>query len=199
MIDRRALILHGAAATVLIQTPPVPSEALPLVLIETDAGRIVIATDVVAAPVTAGNFLRYVDEGRFDGTEFYRAMALPGDTGLIQGGTNSDPARVLPAIAHEPTTETGLRHEDGVVSMARYEPGTATGDFFIVVGGLPSLNARPGDPGDNAGFAAFGRVVEGMDVVRTILAAPKSPTEGEGFLQGQMLDPRITIQSARRL
>ena len=194
---RRHLLLLGL--TVLLAGPVAARQAHPRVALETDRGRIVIEVDVVQAPITGANFLRYVDEGLFDGTDFYRGMVVSPEIGLIQGGTNNDPERVLPPIAHEPTNETGLSHTDGVVSMARYDPGSANGDFFIIVGGMPSLNARPGDPGDNAGFAAFGRVIEGMDVVRAILAAPKSPTEGEGFLQGQMLDPKITILSARRL
>ena len=108
------------------------------------------------------------------------------------------PERLLPPIAHEPTTLTGLSHIDGTVSMARYAPGTATGDFFIIVGNLGTLDAGRGAPGDT-GFAVFGRVVEGMDVVRRILAGPKSATEGEGFMRGQMLDPRIRIVSVRRV
>lgn len=198
-MNRRSLFVLGLAAMAIAGGPAAAQDALPRVALDTSAGTIVVEIDTVRAPVTAANFLRYVDEDRLDGTVFYRAMALPGDTGLIQGGTNNDPARVLPPIAHEPTTETGLRHTDGVVSMARYEPGTATGDFFIILGDMRSLDADPAQAGDNAGFAAFGRVVEGMEAVRAILAAPKSPTEGEGFMRGQMLDPRIEILDARRL
>jgi peptidyl-prolyl cis-trans isomerase A (cyclophilin A) len=83
--------------------------------------------------------------------------------------------------------------------MARYAPGSAQGDFFITVGDLKSMDADPARSGDNAGFAVFGRVVEGMDVVRRILASPTSPTEGEGVMKGQMLAPRIPIISARRV
>ena len=167
------------------------------VAIETSAGTIVAETDP-RAPVTAANFLRYVDEGRFDGVTFYRGMVLGPVAGLIQGGTGGAPERVLPAIAHEPTSETGLSHTDGALSMARFDPGTATGDFFIIVGNVSSLDAGKAAPGD-PGFAVFGHVIEGMDVVRRILASPKSPTEGEGFMRGQMLDPRVRIVSVRRL
>lgn len=198
-MNRRRLLALCLTAMAIAGGPAAAQEALPRVALDTPAGTIVVEVDTVRAPVTAANFLRYVDEGRLDGTVFYRAMALPGDTGLIQGGTNTGPSRILPPIPHEPTTETGLRHTDGAISMARYEPGTATGDFFIIVGDMRSLDADPSQPGDNAGFAAFGRVVEGMDVVRAILGAPKSPTEGEGFMRGQMLDPRIEILDARRL
>lgn len=167
------------------------------VVIETSAGAILAETDP-RAPITSANFLRYVDEGRFNGTTFYRGMVLSPAAGLIQGGTGGAPERVLPPIAHEPTSETGLTHTDGALSMARFDPGTATGDFFIIVGNVSSLDAGKSAPGD-PGFAVFGSVVEGMDIVRQILAAPKSPTEGEGFMRGQMLDPRIQIISARRV
>ena len=167
------------------------------VAIQTDIGTILAETDP-RAPVTSANFLRYVDEGRFDGTTFYRGMVLSPAAGLIQGGTSGAPDKVLPPIAHEPTSETGLTHTDGALSMARFDPGTATGDFFIIVGNVSSLDAGKSAPGD-PGFAVFGRVVEGMDIVRQILAAPKSPTEGEGFMRGQMMDPRIRIVSARRV
>jgi peptidyl-prolyl cis-trans isomerase A (cyclophilin A) len=167
------------------------------VAIETSAGTILAETDP-RAPITSANFLRYVDEGRFDGVDFYRGMVLGPAAGLIQGGPSGATDRVLPPIAHEPTSETGLSHTDGALSMARFDPGTATGDFFIIVGDVRSLDAGQSAPGD-PGFAVFGRVVEGMDVVRAILAAPKSPTEGEGVMRGQMLDPRIRIVSARRV
>ena len=176
-------------------TPPPP---LPRVVMETSAGRIVIEVNDRQAPITGTNFLKYVDEHRFDGTTFYRAVRSAPDLGLVQGGTNNDPARTLPPIAHEPTTVTGLSHVDGAVSMARYDAGTATGDFFVSVGPSPSYDAGHPYSIDEHGFAVFGRVVEGMDVVRGILVAPTSPTEGEGFMRGQMLEPRITIVSARR-
>lgn len=167
------------------------------IVLSTSVGDIIIALEP-DAPVTAANFLRYVDEKRFDGTDFYRSMVLGPTVGLIQGGTQNAPDRVLPPIAHEPTSETRLSHTDGAVSMARNEPGSATGDFFIIVGNVSTLDANRSAPGD-PGFAVFGRVVEGMDIVRQILAAPKSPTEGEGFMVGQMLEPRIRIVSARRV
>lgn len=196
------LVLGLATSPAVAQTtPPTPAtaaaEVRDRVVVETTAGNIVIALDP-SAPITAANFLRYVEEKRFDGTDFYRSMVLGPDLGLIQGGTQNKPDRILPPISHEPTSETRLSHTDGAVSMARNEPGSATGDFFIIVGNVSTLDANRSAPGD-PGFAVFGRVVEGMDVVRQILAAPKSPTEGEGFMVGQMLEPRIRIVSARRL
>ena len=196
------LVLGLAPSPAVAQTtPPAPATAAvdvrDRVVVETTAGNIVIALDP-SAPITAANFLRYVEEKRFDGTDFYRSMVLGPNLGLIQGGTQNAPDRILPPISHEPTSETRLSHTDGAVSMARNEPGSATGDFFIIVGNVSTLDANRSAPGD-PGFAVFGRVVEGMDVVRQILAAPKSPTEGEGFMVGQMLEPRIRIVSARRL
>lgn len=190
-----SLVLCLALAPAAMAQDPAPAAVR--VAIETTAGTILAETDP-RAPVTSANFLRYVDEGRFNGVTFYRGMVLGPAAGLIQGGTGGAPERVLPPIAHEPTSETGLSHTDGALSMARFDPGTATGDFFIIVGDVSSLDAGKSAPGD-PGFAVFGRVVEGMDVVRRILAAPKSPTEGEGFMRGQMLDPRIGVVSVRRL
>ncbi len=187
--------LIGFAPSVAQETP---TPALPRVLLETSVGRIVIEVETTKAPVTATNFLRYVDEQRLDGTTFYRAMKSTPEMGLVQGGTNNDPERTLAPIAHEPTTQTGLAHIDGAISMARHAPGTATGDFFISVGATPSYDAGRPFSIDEYGFAVFGRVVEGMEIVRGILAAPTSPTEGEGFMRGQMLEPRITILTARR-
>ncbi len=200
MIRRTLLALVACFVMVgpaMAQDAAVPT--LPRVLLETSAGPIVVEVETIKAPVTAANFLRYVDEKRLDGTTFYRAMTSQPGMGLVQGGTNNDPARTLPPIAHEPTTQTGLAHIDGAVSMARYDPGTATGDFFISVGATPSYDAGRPFSIDAHGFAVFGRVVEGMQVVRTILAAPTSPTEGEGFMRGQMLEPKIEIRTARRL
>ncbi len=199
MIRRSLLALCLAAvlsAPAAAQDAPSAPAVAVRVILETSAGSILVETDP-RAPITAANFLRYVDEGRFNGTDFYRGMELGAGTGVVQGGTANAPDRILPPIAHEPTSQTGLRHVDGALSMARFDPGTADGDFFIIVGNLPGFDAGRAAPGD-PGFAVFGRVIEGMDVVRAILTAPKSPTEGEGFMRGQMLDPRIRIVSARR-
>ena len=204
-MNRRSLVLALCLAVlpapVFAQDAPPPTQAAAAaavrVVLETSAGSILVETDP-RAPITAANFLRYVDEGRFNGTDFYRGMELGAGTGVVQGGTANAPDRILPPIAHEPTSQTGLRHINGALSMARFDPGTADGDFFIIVGNLPGFDAGRAAPGD-PGFAVFGRVLEGMDVVRAILAAPKSPTEGEGFMRGQMLDPRVRILSARRV
>jgi peptidyl-prolyl cis-trans isomerase A (cyclophilin A) len=178
-------------------------EATPLgdlvrVRIATEAGDIVVELDHGRAPVTTENFVRYVDEHRFDGTTFYRASRTRGapERGFVQGGIRRSYRRMLPPIAHEPTSATGLRHLDGTISMARSESGAgAMGDFFITVGAMPAMDAAPGEPG----YAAFGRVVEGMDVVRHILAAPTVPNAGRGAMRGQMLAAPIAIRTARRL
>lgn len=175
--------------------PASEAATLTCVRLATAAGDIVVGVDPKAAPVTAANFLRYVDQHKLDGIGFYRAVRVAEGYGLAQFGTRNDPKRTLPPIKHEPTTLTKLSHRDGTLSMAMAAPGTAAGDFFITVGDLTSMDATA----DNPGFAAFGRVLEGMDVVRRILAAPTSPTLGEGVMKGQMLAPVVMITSARRV
>jgi peptidyl-prolyl cis-trans isomerase A (cyclophilin A) len=179
--------------------PPAPASQLVRVAFETSAGRIVVDVDKGKAPVTAGNFLRYVDNGRFNGESFYRAMPYTAGEGLIQGGITSDAAKLYPAIRHEPTSQTGLKHVAGTLSVARGAPGSARADFFILTTDIPGFDADPAREGDNAGYAAFGQVVEGMDVVRKIFAMPTSPTKGEGILKGQMLDPVVKITKAARV
>jgi peptidyl-prolyl cis-trans isomerase A (cyclophilin A) len=202
MIRYLLLALALFAAPALAQAPapaPVPpAPATVQVVLTTEIGRIVVAIETARAPVTAANFLRYVDGRRLDGVEFYRAMKTAPEAGLIQGGVR-DARRLFPPIAHEPTSQTGLSHVDGALSVPRLAPGTAQGDFTIMVGNQPYLDAQPGSAGDGLGYAVFGRVVEGMDVVRRILQAPTSATEGEGVMRGQMLDPRIRIVTARRV
>jgi len=176
---------------------PAPAPDKAWVRLETAAGIIVIELDGRRAPITAANFLAYVDQRRFDGAVFYRAAQTRGrpGRGFIQGGIRHSARRALPPIAHEPTSETGLRHGEGAVSMARTDPGTAMGDFFITTAAMPSMDAH----GRAAGFAVFGRVVEGMDVVRRILAAPVVANAGSGSMRGQMLAAPVRIVSARRV
>ena len=192
------LCLGIGTATAQTAPPAVPQPATVRVVLTTSEGPITLEVEKDRAPATTANFLRYVDAKRFDGTAFYRAMKLSSELGLIQGGLRNDPKKLFPPVVHEPTTQTGLSNTDGVISMARDKPNSATADFFISIGDLSSLDAKPDQPGDNLGFAAFGHVVEGMDVVRRIGAAPTSPTEGEGAMKGQMLAPTIRIVTARR-
>jgi peptidyl-prolyl cis-trans isomerase A (cyclophilin A) len=178
-----------------------PAEPLPdlvRVRLDTEAGPIVLALDARHAPVTAANFVRYVDAHRFDGTFFYRAARTKGakERGFVQGGIRHSARKALAPIAHEPTSKTGLKHVDGTVSMARAAPVGTMGDFFIIVGGaMPAMDAHGGEPG----FAAFGRVEQGMDVVRAILAAPTVANAGRGPMRGQMLEKPVRIVAARRL
>ena len=209
MIRRFAL-----AAAALLVTSPVFAQSEPevqsreyatqLVLIETTMGDITVSIETERAPATAANFLRYVDEDRFDGTHFYRAMHLDwGEppNGLLQGGTQMDPDRVLDPIAHEPTSQTGLSHTNGALSMARYDPGTATGDFSIMIKDQTGLDADPtsSDPNLQLGFAVFGYVVDGMDVVQAIHALPPDPEKGEGWMKGQLLAEPVEIVDMRRV
>jgi peptidyl-prolyl cis-trans isomerase A (cyclophilin A) len=177
--------------------PQAPLKDIVRVRLETEAGPILLALDHKRAPVTTANFVRYVDEKRFDGTFFYRAARTRGDAGrgFVQGGIRHSARRSFPPIPHEPTEETGLKHVDGTVSMARAAPTGAMGDFFIIVGGpMPAMDSKSGAPG----FAAFGRVEEGMDTVRALLAAPTVPNAGRGPMRGQMMEKPVRIVSARR-
>jgi peptidyl-prolyl cis-trans isomerase A (cyclophilin A) len=181
---------------------PVPDTAK--VRLETDAGNIVLQLDGRHAPITTANFLAYVDQHKFDGITFYRASRTPHRTGqgFIQGGIRRNAMLALPPIEHEPTSRTGLRHVDGTISMARLEPGSAMGEFFIIAGAMPSMDAghrRPSSGNDDdQGYAAFGHVTEGMDVVRRILAGPTIANAGAGAMRGQMLERPVRIVRAVR-
>jgi len=167
------------------------------VVMTTSKGAITLELDPTAAPVTTANFLRYVDARRLDGIDFFRSMRLDWGPGLIQAGQHSV-AKLYPPIRHEPTTGTGLHHTEGAISMGRLKPGDARADFSIVVGDMTGLDAHPDQPGDNLGYAVFGHVVAGMDVVRTIWAGPRDPTAGTGAMKGEMLKPPVRILTVRR-
>lgn len=168
------------------------------VKLQTELGTIVIEVDIAHAPISAKNFLAYVDQKRLDGETFYRAARnrRAPQYGLIQGGIDHKIRRALAPIAHEPTSRTGLRHVDGTVSMARNQPGTAMGDFFITIGPSSYLDAGPG--GTPPGYAAFGRVVSGMEVVRKILAMPTYKGGYSYNTMGQSIIKRVRIISAQR-
>lgn len=199
-------VLTASLATLLAAAPvvaasPTRGPATVRVNMITAAGPILIELDAKHAPITTANFLAYVDHKFFDGITFYRAARAKGapKQGFIQGGTNGDVRKWLPPIAHEPTTKTGLRHGDGTISMARTTPGTAQGEFFLIVGDASYMNANPKAKGDNLGFAAFGHVVKGMDVVRKILASPTIPKAGMGAMKGQFIKAPVRIVSVRRV
>ena len=188
------LCLTPASAFAQMANKPTPGFVR--VEIMTSLGRIVIAADAKHAPKTTENFLKYVDDGRFNGTTFYRAArrkAAP-KLGYVQGGIRTNLRRALPPIPHEPTNVTGIRHLDATISMARKDRlGSAAGNFFLTVGATPYMDAR----GDYAGYAAFGRVVAGMNVVKRMLALPTSG--GTGPMKGQIIDDPIKIIRMRRL
>ena len=185
----------------LAPTPIVPGPGDVLVSLDTSLGAVVIALKARQAPLTTANFLQYVDKKLYDGASFWRSAKSksPVDYGLIEGGLQSDPNKVLPPVAHEPTTQTGLRHVDGTVSLARRAPGTGDSDFFVCVGEAPYLDANPAAEGDNLGFAAFGQVIKGMEVVHKILNLPTPGKATNPVMEGQMLDPVVPIITARRL
>lgn len=179
---------------------PVEPDTRPYVALVTDLGTMVVRLEDRRAPVTAANFLRYVDAKRMDGFTFYRTTRSWGPANmLIQAGNRGDARLNYPPIAHEPTTATGLTNCKGALSMARLAPGDATSDFFILLSDIKGFDADPALGGDNAGFAVFGEMVAGADVAEAIYAAPVSETAGEGVMVGQMLDPQVTILSARRV
>lgn len=163
----------------------------PHVLIITEIGTIEVEIYTDKAPVTSDNFLQYVKERRFKGATFYRTVRMDNQPGsdvkieVVQGGLYEDehPAMLAPII-HESTEMSGVKHTNGIISMARYGPGTATSEFFICIGDQPSLDAGGGRNLDGVGFATFGKVVDGMEFVEQI---HQMPTDG------QYLNPRIRI------
>lgn len=177
--------LGGACST----EPVVP------VTVHTTEGDIEVNIDTLAAPVTSANFLRYVRAGLYDGGEFFRVVRMdnqPNDSiriEVIQGGANQD----LDSLFYDPiplerTSETGLLHLDGTISMARGGPNSATHSFFFTIGNQPSLDFGGMRNPDGQGFAAFGRVTEGMDVVRRIQG---------GDVEAQILSVPVRIDSIR--
>lgn len=197
-------VKHRTAIPAVRPAPAAPLPDVVRVAIVTALGTITVDLDHAHAPVTVENFVRYVDQRRFDGMAFYRAMRLAwGDqpNGLIQSGLRGDPRKVLKPIAHEPTSQTGIHHTAGAISMARFAPGSATSDFSILLSDLTGLDADPAsaDPEARAGYAAFGHVVSGMDVARKIWDSPLSPTAGEGALKGQMITPPVKVLTVRRV
>lgn len=168
--------------------------SIPAVLIETTMGDIKVEVYDDKAPITSANFLRYVDEGLYDGTYFFRTVTMdnqPNDDvkiEVIQGGQVPKKKEYEPILL-ERTTVTGLRHLDGVISMGRFQPDTAKSSFFVCVGDQPELDYGGRRNPDGQGFAAFGKVIEGMDVVRAIHLEP---------YEGQRLTPPIEIRRISR-
>jgi len=181
---KRPLQRFGAALALwtALAGRPLGAQAPVQVRVVTDSGTIVVALEPRKAPITVANFLRYVDEHRYDGGSFYRAVTLRNQLPaaqqpqieVIQGGIDTDSSKRLPAIAHERNDRSGIRHIDGVISMARSTPGSASSEFFFVINDQPALDFGGQRNPDGQGFAAFGRVVSGMDVVRRIQGMPSA-------------------------
>lgn len=196
MVDRRCLML---AALLVLATLVCENlrESAPLVLMQTDLGDICIKVYSEKAPITVKNFLRYVDEDRYKEGSFYRAVTMDNQPDndvkieVIQGGMGFVESDLrLPPIRHETTQETGILHKNGTISMARAEPGTASSEIFICVGDQPELDFGGRRNPDGQGFAAFGRVIEGMEVVQAIHREPAD---------GQVLTTPVKILGIRRL
>jgi len=169
----------------------------PRVVFQTDLGDIEVEIFEQSVPITAGNFLRYVDDGLYDGAAFYRVVTLENQPDndvkieVIQGGIRFDEGEAgFDPISHETTQETGILHEDGVISMARSQPGTASSEIFFCIQDQPELDFGGKRNPDGQGFAAFGRVTRGMEVVRKIQQQPAD---------GQMLVERVAISRVSRI
>jgi peptidyl-prolyl cis-trans isomerase A (cyclophilin A) len=204
-MTRRAmsiLVVGGIVAVVAT----LHAQAKPVhVLVQTELGDIVVEVDQARAPATAANFLKYVDAGHYNGGTWHRTVKMdnqPESTvkiEVIQAGVNPEFAKAgFPAIALERTNVTGISHKDGVISMARGAPDSATSGWFICINDQPSLDFGGARNPDGQGFAAFGRVIKGMDVVRKIQSAPSS-TNRTTNAEAQRLTPPIKIIKVARL
>lgn len=177
------------------------------VRLDTEAGSIVLELYADKAPGTVTNFLRYVDQKRYDGARFYRVVRpdnqanSPVKIEVIQGGLQNDSTKAFPPIPQETTQKTGLKHLDGTLSLARGQPGSGRSEFFICINDQPELDFGGKRNPDGQGFAAFGRVVSGMDVVRRIqqgeTGAP-GPTNAYANPQ-QLLKTPVIIRKAERV
>jgi peptidyl-prolyl cis-trans isomerase A (cyclophilin A) len=173
------------------------------VVMSTSEGDIEIDLYLDKAPITAGNFLKLTDDGLLDGGSFYRVVSYENDRGnpkieVIQGGRGDALEGEIDAIDHETTEQTGILHTDGVISMARGGVGTATSEFFIVIGDQPGLDHGEARNEDMQGFAAFGKVSSGMDVVRQIQGLPADGPTDSDYTKGQILAEPVTITSVKR-
>jgi peptidyl-prolyl cis-trans isomerase A (cyclophilin A) len=200
MMRALAAAVLAVAATGVPQAPE--RQGGTVVVFETEKGTIEVAVDAGRAPVTAANFLRYVDAGFYDGGTVNRAVrpdnTIRHDVPIQVIQFQIDAAREREAFAPIPlerTSVTGLRHVDGTLSMARLGPDTATGSFSIVIGDQPEMDFGGRRNPDGQGFAAFGRVVRGADVIKAIHASPTGQTGPYG---PESLSPPIRILKARR-
>ena len=199
---KKLLMLLALLTPVASQVVADESTAAVQLTMQTSMGPVELELYPENAPLTVANFLRLVDGKHLDGATFYRTVSPENDNGeppiaVIQGGIG-DAESPFPPIAHESTEQTGLPHLDGSLSMARAAVGTASTEFFICIGDQPALDFGATRNADGQGFAVFGRVVDGMDVVRAIHQAPAdAPTEFEYF-ENQLYNEPILIESIRR-
>jgi peptidyl-prolyl cis-trans isomerase A (cyclophilin A) len=203
----RALVPVLAAVCLSVsaaQTPTANITRPVRVLVQTALGDIVLELDAGRAPVTTANFLKYVDAGHYNGGTFHRTVEMDNQPEsdikieVIQAGVNPDRANEgFPPIPLERTSVTGLKHVNGAVSMARGQPDSATSGWFICINDQPSLDLGGMRNRDGQGFATFGRVVSGMNVVRNIQMAPSS-TNRETNTEAQKLTPPIKITKVSR-
>jgi len=197
------LVVLSSLLVACVDDRVVPPPAATLVVLETASGEITIAVDEQRAPRSAGSFLDYVDSGLYNGAGFYRVVNPENDNGspvisVIQGGV-LDGERHLPAVPLETTKDTGIQHEDGVISLARGAPDSGSGAaFFICIGAQPSLDFGGQRNPDGLGFAAFGRVVQGMDVVHVIHQLSAHGVSDSPYTAGQILDEPVMIDRAYR-
>jgi peptidyl-prolyl cis-trans isomerase A (cyclophilin A) len=199
-------LLAGAAASAAARADARQDRQKPVVVrVQTELGDIVVEVDQARAPITAANFLRYVDAGHFNGGTWHRTVKMDNQPEseikieVIQAGVSPDVAKKgFDPIPLERTSVTGLLHKDGVISMARGAPDSATSGWFICINDQPSLDFGGKRNPDGQGFAAFGRVVEGMDVVRKIQQAPSS-SDRSSNVAAQRLTPPIRILKAVRV
>ncbi|WP_230769162.1 peptidylprolyl isomerase [Sphingomonas sp. Leaf4] len=198
----RRMVLAALVAVASVpgfsQTPEPP---LPHVAIVTTAGTLTVEVETKRAPISAANFLRYVDQKRLDGVSFYRIVKVGPEFGFVQFGPHTDAKKYLPPIKHESTSQTGLSHTDGTLSIARLGLGTARGEFTISVGDQRrALDAAPGVPADGQGYAAFARIVGGRDVLLKILDTPVDPAKStSGAFRGEMPAAPVKVLTARRV
>ena len=167
----------------------------PKVEIQTYKGLIIVELDIQNAPITAGHFLKLVKDGVYDGGSFYRSVRgestdpNPVRIRVVQGGISHKPNKPdVEAIPHETTDETGIKHKNMVISMARSTPGTAASEFFICIGDQPELDFGGKRNPDGQGFAAFGRVVVGEDIVHKVWGSPA---------MGELIDPLVMIHQIK--
>jgi len=177
-------------------------EGIVRITMTTSQGDIEVDLFVSKAPITAGNFLKLVEGEYLDGGSFYRVVTYDNDNGrpkieVIQGGRGDEESPFAP-IDHETTKLTGILHKDGVISMARGDVGTASSEFFICVGDQPGLDYGEIRNPDGQGFAAFGQVVSGMDVVTRIIQLPVDGASDSDYTSGQILSDPVVIISVRR-